>query len=153
MSDKTKNVKSDTPTSQLLAADIAGDLYASEVGVAENSASSNNTGTQSVAGEQSEEETGSDISSQKQVSTSNLTTDVVKENIKAVENDTVRDAAKNRQDDSKKENSKTGTRNQYINDEGITISESDLLLRYRETFLNIDLDIIKELRTMFMMIL
>lgn len=142
-----KDVKSDTPTSQILSGDIASDYYASEAAVNNSTNNTAQTTKQNIAESQIEDATEKDESNQTQVTTSELTSDTIKENDKTHTNE--RTSTNEQTKDNKKSNSK----NQYVNDEGITISESELLMKYRETFLNIDMDIIKELRTLFMLIL
>lgn len=149
---KVKDVKSDTPTSLILDGEIEGDVYASEASVNDTTNATNQTTTQNIAENQIEDTNEKDSTTQTQSTTSDLTSDTSKVNDRLSNNDTTRIKDGNVTNDSSRDNKKSSSRNQYINDEGITISESELLMRYRETFLNIDLDIINELRTMFMLI-
>lgn len=127
--DKIRNVESDTPTNELLSGDISADYYASKVVVNE-------------ANRTSAQDTSQDVSENKDESTT-------EENTQTQVQTTESDLSSN----NDKTNVKNSTQTQRINDEGVTISESELLVRYRETFLNIDVKIIKDLRSLFMLIL
>lgn len=147
-----KDVKSDTPTSQLLGGDISGDYYASEVSVNNSTNNTNQTTIQNIAESQLQDVSENDETAQTQTTTSDLTSDTTKDNDKTRVNEKTSVNDKTSSNEQEKDNKKSSSRSQYINDEGITISESELLMRYRETFLNIDMDIINELKTMFMLI-
>lgn len=148
-----KDVKSDTPTSQILTADIDNNYYASEAAVNNSTNNTAQTTKQNIAESQVEDATEKDESNQTQVTTSELTSDTTKSNTKSSSLGKEHSNERTSANDQTKDNKKTSARNQYINDEGITISESELIMKYRETFLNIDMDIIKELRPLFMLIL
>lgn len=147
-----KDVKSDTPTSQILSGDISNDYYASEAAVNNSTNTTAQTTKQNIAESQLEDVNEDDKTQQTQTSTSDLSSDTTKDNDKTRINEKTSVNERLSTNDQTKDNKKSSSRNQYVNDEGITISESELLIRYRETFLNIDMEIIKELRSLFMLI-
>lgn len=139
--DKAKDIRSDTPTSNLLIGDIEDNVYASEANVAENDRDTTQNSSQAVNELTREEQAETDASNQRQTTSSDLTSDTASEKDRTSETDVTKD------------HRRSGSRNEFINDEGITISESELLIRWRETFLNIDMEVIDSLRPLFMQVL
>lgn len=148
-----KDVKSDTPTSQILSGDITDNYYASEAAVNNTSTAADTSNIQNTKDTQKEDVSETDETVQTQTSVSALTSGTLKDSEKtssASKGSTVKNTGESTQN---KDNQKDVSRNVYANEEGSTISESELLIRYRETFLNIDMDVINDLKLMFMQIL
>ena len=124
----SKNVDSDTPTNLLLIGDISSNVYASKVGVNENE----------------------DINTE----TETLVTDenIIKTDTSAKTADTSTTNASDTISSTEGNRDLVESINNVITENGFELPLSELLQRYRKTFLNIDMMIIKELQDLFMMI-
>ncbi len=125
---KEKNVDSDTPTDLILDGDIESDVYATNAGVIDGKETINDN--------------------------ENLNTDEVVE-----KTDTIDKTSSSETSSTNVTNSETSTDKNVdenytttITENGFEIPVTDLLLKYRETFLNVDMMIIKELRELFMLV-
>jgi hypothetical protein len=123
-----KIVDSETPTSQVLMSDIDDNFYASKVSVRDNEEISNET--ENVA---TDEEVTKTDSSQKTNSSETLN-----------ESNTVSSTETDKDVDEEMTT--------MITENGFEVPLSDLIIKYRKTFLNIDMMIIKELDELFMMV-
>jgi hypothetical protein len=137
----SKQVESDTPTEQLLTGDISGNIYATKVIVKDDD---NKTKADSVSQEQTKQNNTSNQNEQSksnQDTTSDISSTINVVNVNDI--DTVIDKTLQK---IMKENFKS------LESGFESVSMSELLLKYRQTFINIDEMIIKELRCKFMYI-
>jgi len=133
-----KMVDSDTPTNLLLDGDITGDVYASKATVTDNTESgfdSENVVTDenvTKTDTQDKDNTSSTTNGSTTTSTTNTDKDTTEtvglnENVAMIEN-------------------------VVVTENGFEIPLSDLIMKYRKTFLNIDMLIVDELQELFMLV-
>jgi hypothetical protein len=132
--DSSKDIHSETPSGLLSMVDITDNVYATDATLKSGANDESLTSNEGI----SKNDDGT-------TTTASDTTNTSKTNS---ESDTVNNTINNNDNIASVNLIESNT----ITESGFEIPLSDLIIRYRETFLNIDLQIIKELKDLFMMI-
>jgi hypothetical protein len=145
-SNNSLSVESDTPSSLLSMSDIDDNVYASKAIKANGNDVIDQDEVTKTSDSISKNEEGKNTIHNQSSTTNNTDTD------SNTTNNTTNNIDENITNNTTNTSNVTVEETNIITENGFEIPLSDLLIKYRDTFLNIDMMIIKELKPCFMMI-
>lgn len=110
----------------------------------------NNTSTNVNASDENSSKNISSDTPQALITDDDVESDFYASNVDIVKNNSNSSNAQNSENSSESTNEITNENNYTKNNSGYTVSQSELLLKYRETFINIDILVLKSLENCFM---